>query len=556
MASSTYTNPWAKALDEFERRYGTRILDDLVQGTRQYNALQEINKKKYNTNQLLALTPEIDLALKDLSKIADTSAKVDSMITVASNKQNPNYDPTYVVQLQNTKAKLNNAVTIQNKAVDSEKSFRKTLVESKSSDDIYNTGVDGDDVLADSLKQQVTNLRDVGQMRLASSLEKEATAVYKQKQQLESIEVKIKELLSKKIQDPQTVADIRNLRDARNFIDQGMITQGTTLLNKIGEGDFEDIPTHLKIVQGSENHIKLLSAKLKDGGQRYRLNGEPGNEHIQEWKENEAGNLDWVSGTGVDTGAADYLMGFKGPKNSKTSREIIRGSLTDNFRVHGKKQTTVMNKEKPSLGDDYMGAKIHDMSKLIPFSKDTEMSDQDFKDWQNYVGDNVLGVLSWAESGGEWTESEVNELIDKGRDKDKHGNQTGIGAIYDYYLDPMLDPAKKKDRYNKLRSAMVPGANWWDSTNDNIIADGRMEDFFGMLTQWEEANLYNTAGAHPPPVEKPPVNTKTNANIKEELNRQLDVAKANGDEEEMRKLLFRLKQLGIADSLSLINLGQ
>ena len=43
---STYTNPWAKALDEFERRYGTRILDDLVQGTRQYNALQEINKKK------------------------------------------------------------------------------------------------------------------------------------------------------------------------------------------------------------------------------------------------------------------------------------------------------------------------------------------------------------------------------------------------------------------------------------------------------------------------------------------------------------------------------
>ena len=103
---------------------------------------------------------------------------------------------------------------------------------------------------------------------------------------------------------------------------------------------------------------------------------------------------------------------------------------------------------------------------------------------------------------------------------------------------------------------MVPGANWWDSTNDNIIADGRMEDFFGMLTQWEEANLYNTAGAHPPPVEKPPVNTKTNANIKEELNRQLDVAKANGDEEEMRKLLFRLKQLGIADSLSLINLGQ
>ena len=192
MASSTYTNPWAKALDEFERRYGTRILDDLVQGTRQYNALQEINKKKYNTNQLLALTPEIDLALKDLSKIADTSAKVDSMITVASNKQNPNYDPTYVVQLQNTKAKLNNAVTIQNKAVDSEKSFRKTLVESKSSDDIYNTGVDGDDVLADSLKQQVTNLRDVGQMRLASSLEKEATAVYKQKQQLESIEVKIK----------------------------------------------------------------------------------------------------------------------------------------------------------------------------------------------------------------------------------------------------------------------------------------------------------------------------------------------------------------------------
>ena len=131
MASSTYTNPWAKALDEFERRYGTRILDDLVQGTRQYNALQEINKKKYNTNQLLALTPEIDLALKDLSKIAATSAKVDSMITVASNKQNPNYDPTYVVQLQNTKAKLNNAVTIQKKAVESEISFRKSLVESK-----------------------------------------------------------------------------------------------------------------------------------------------------------------------------------------------------------------------------------------------------------------------------------------------------------------------------------------------------------------------------------------------------------------------------------------
>ena len=547
---STYTNPFVKALDEFEQRNGTRILDDLVRGTKQYNALQELLKKKSNANDLLAIMPDVNLALQDKGERPRVQGDLGRMILSAGNKENPNYDQAHHTKLINTFKKLDNANKIHEKTVQSEKNFNQILSKVKYTDDLNSTGVGDDETIRDALKTEITNLEDIGKYHLARGLNKD---FLEKKNELTKVNQYIAQMDSLRKLDNRTPVHEKMIVDfgtAIEYYKEGLPNQGAAIIANMDKPK-SNVPQHF--VPSQAQFTTLKADTYADDQPKWQLTGNPeGTQYLEEW---DPENKTWNRNEGTDSRAAKYIKSVSGSKNKgPTFSEKRHSDIVDKLRYHSKLQTDINRATDPSLGPNWR--KRNKLETIIPWDDENVKIDDDIIGrYRDKVGENIIGSQSYAESG-QATIDRIDKLTDN----------NDVAGLYDYYLGMNVDQSDRDARKDNFISQAQEGLNLPWSTGANKTAQLRWEDFQHDLEMWEDLNFYllskNTNKGDAPKKDNNAPKKDNNAPEKPdlemlgELETQYKAAEAAGDVATMRLIEEKLKQFKSLQTIDILNIVQ